>query len=136
MNLHTTQIERKPERKRNRKSSRRSKKSFAPVLRIITLLLMIFLFASARAVINSEIEKLNRQAVNLKAKVHNLNREVANLQIKREKYRGRYVLDQIRERNLKLCYPRAGQVRKLKVSVASKEELDKATMANLLLSQR
>lgn len=136
MNLHTTQIQRKTERKRTRTASRRSNGSLVPVFRIIALLVVIFLFASARAVMNSEVEKLNRQAVNMQGKIHNMNRDIANLQIQQESYHGRYILDQIKRLNLKLCYPKAGQVRKLRVSVSSKEDLDKAVMANLLLSQR
>lgn len=137
MNLHTTQIQRKTDRKRTRTASRRSGSgNLALVLRIVALLVVIFLVASARAVLNSETEKLNRKAVTLKAKIHNFNRDIANLQIKQQQYHGRYILDQIKRLDLKLSYPKAGQVRKLKVAVSSREEMENAEIANLLLSQR
>lgn len=136
MNLHTTQIQRRTESKRSRTTSRRSNRSFKPVLRIIALLLVVFLLASARAVINSEVEKLNRQAVNLKSKLHDLNREIASMEIQRERYLGRYILDQIKRLDMKLCYPKAGQVRKLRVPVTTRDDLEKTSMDNLLLSQR
>lgn len=136
MNLHTTQIQRKTSKKRSRTASRSGGANFALLLRIVALLVVIFLFASARAVLNSETERFNRQAINLKSKIHSFNRDIANLQIKREKYHGRYILDQIKRLGLNLTYPKAGQVRKLKVAVASKEKFENAEVASLLFSQR
>lgn len=138
MNLHTTQIQRKTSRKRTRTASRRSETgSIALVCRIVALLLVIFLVASTRAWLNSEKEKLNRRAVNLKSKIHSFDRDIANLQIKQEQYHGRYILNRIKLLNLKLHHPRASQVRKLRISIAaSPEEKEDSLISNILLSQR
>ena len=75
--------------------------------------------------------------VNLKSKIHNFNRDIANLQIKQEQYRGRYIKDQIKLLNLKLHYPRASQVRKLRIPIAaSAEKREDFLISNILLSQR
>lgn len=138
MNLHTTYIENRTTVKRTRTGSRKKNLgSFAFVFKIIALLVVIFLIASARALMNSEREKLNRRAVKLKNEIHVFNREIANLQIRQEQYHGRYILRQIKKFNLKLQYPIAGQVRKiiLPKPIHAKER-DITELSEIRLTQR
>lgn len=138
MNLHTTYIDRRPMVKRSRTGSRKKGPgSFAVVFRIVALLVVIFMVASTRALLNSEIEKLNRRAVKLESEIHSFNRDIANLQIRQEQYHGRYILDQIKNFGLQLQYPRAGQVRKIKVfPVTQKNSLKDIEVSEIMLSQR
>ena len=138
MNLHTTNIDHRATVKRTRTGSRKKNPgSFAFVGKIIALLVVIFLIASTRALMNSEKEKLNRKAVNLKSEVHSFNREIANLKIRQEQYHGRYILKQIKKFNLKLQYPIAGQVRKVRISRPIQgKEVDMAELPEFRLTQR
>jgi hypothetical protein len=138
MNLHTTYIDTKKTIKRNRTESRRKgSRSLTVVFRIVALLVVFFLIASTRALFNSEREKLNRRAVSLKGKIHTYNRKIDNLQIKQEQYHGRYILTQIKHFNLKLQYPRAGQVRKIRFSTRTPDiDNERTEMSEMLLTQR
>ena len=138
MNLHTTYIDRRPMVKRSRTGSRRKGSGrFAVVFRIVALLVVIFMVASTRALLNSEVEKLNRRAVKLESDIHSFNRDIANLQIRQEQYHGRYILDQIKNFGLQLQYPRAGQVSKIRVlPVTQKNSLKDIRTSEILLSQR
>jgi len=138
MNLHTTSIDRKTTINRKRTGSRRKEAgSFAVVFRIVAFLIAVFIIASTRALLNSETEKLNRRAVKLKTEIHSFNREIADLQIRREQFHGRYILKQIKNFDLKLQYPRAGQVRRIRVSTKTPyREMKRTEVSEMLLSQR
>jgi cell division protein FtsL len=138
MNLHTTEVQRKSSKKRLRGGGRKSKfENFANAFKIILLLVIVFLLASARAWFNSETEKLNRRAVKVKSKIHSLNRDIANLKIKQEEYSGRYILAKIKLLDLKLNYPRAGQVRRLSITRRRQRVIVRNRKPeNLLISQR
>jgi hypothetical protein len=91
------------------------------------------MLAGAMNTLNSETERLSREADKIKNEIHRLDRSIADKKIAREKLCGRYILRQIAFFKLNLHYPAPGQIIPLRPNKRYRNERVPEAM---LISQR
>ena len=138
MNLRTTktgmQVRTRTGLPKRRKSSSGTL-HFGTLFKFILPFAVIFMLAGAMNALNSETERLNRQADKIKRDIHRLDRVIADRRLAKEQLCGRAILNQIAYFRLKLHYPAPGQIRPLE-SVRKGRYSRIESTEPILLSQR
>lgn len=112
MNLHVRNF--KTDNTRRRKNASGGGAYLAIIAQVLFVGIVIFGVVTLRISINEKVEKLNRQAVHVKIRIHEIEREIENMKIERERLTcWPHIKKKIEKFSLALRFPSPEQVQPL-----------------------